>query len=86
MAVVSAGSYSYDLTPRLGTSICHGSSPEKTKDKKIEKKEKALLHNISWRFFPVHRTDVRIFIFSGSWMTVLRRIQREDIRKHVLIS
>ena len=35
VAVVWAGSYSSDLTPSLGTSICHRCSPKKTKDKII---------------------------------------------------
>ena len=29
VAVAAAGSYSFDLTPSLGTSICHGYSPKK---------------------------------------------------------
>ena len=35
VALVQAGSHSSDLTPSLGTSICCGCSPKKTKDKKI---------------------------------------------------
>ena len=31
VAVVSAGSYSFDLTSNLGTSICLGYGPKKTK-------------------------------------------------------
>ena len=38
MAVVQASGYSFDLTPSLGDSICHGSSPRK--GKKTEKKKK----------------------------------------------
>ena len=34
MAVVQAGSYSFDSIPSLGTSICHGCGPKKTKKKK----------------------------------------------------
>ena len=34
MAVVKANSCSFDLTPNLGTSICHKCDPEKTKKKK----------------------------------------------------
>ena len=34
VALVQAGSRSSDLTPSLGTSICHGHSPRKDKDKK----------------------------------------------------
>ena len=34
MAVVQAGSYSSNSTPSLGTSMCHGYSPKKTKKKK----------------------------------------------------
>ena len=34
VAVMKASSYSSDLTPGLGTSICHGSSPKKTKKEK----------------------------------------------------
>ena len=33
VSVVSAGSCSSDLTPSLGTSMCCGCSPKKTKDK-----------------------------------------------------
>ena len=36
VAVVQAGSNSSDLTPSLGTSICHRSSPKKTKNKLIK--------------------------------------------------
>ena len=39
MAVAVAGGYSSNLTPSLGTSICHKCSP-KTKQKKKKKKEK----------------------------------------------
>ena len=35
VAVIEADSYSSDLTPSLGTSICHGNGPKKTKEKKI---------------------------------------------------
>ena len=38
MAVVQASGYSSDSTPSLGTSICHGCSPRKDKNKKIEKR------------------------------------------------
>ena len=34
MAVAGAGSYSSDLTPRLGISICHRYSPKKERKKK----------------------------------------------------
>ena len=34
---VLLGDYSSDLTPSLGTSICHGCGPKKTKDKKKER-------------------------------------------------
>ena len=34
VAVVRAGSYSSDSTPSLGTSMCHGYGPQKTKKKK----------------------------------------------------
>ena len=40
VAVVWAGSYSSDSTPSLGTSICRGCSPKKTKKKKKEKPNK----------------------------------------------
>ena len=33
VAVVQASSYSSDLTPSLGTSICHGCGPKKTRKK-----------------------------------------------------
>ena len=35
-AAVKAGSYSSDLTPSLGTSICYRCVPKKTKEKKKE--------------------------------------------------
>ena len=35
VAVAQAGSYSSDLTPSLGTSICHGCGPKMTKKKYI---------------------------------------------------
>ena len=39
VAVAEASSYNSNLTPSLGTSICHGSSPRKgKKDKKKKKK------------------------------------------------
>ena len=31
MTLVKAGGYSFDLTPSLGTSICRGCDPKKTK-------------------------------------------------------
>ena len=34
VAVAVAGSYGFDSTPRLGTSICLGCSPKKTKKRK----------------------------------------------------
>ena len=38
MAVVYASSYSSDLIPRLGTSICQGRRPKKQKRNKTNKK------------------------------------------------
>ena len=35
VAVVQAGSCSSDLTPSLGTSLCHGYGPPKEKKKKV---------------------------------------------------
>ena len=32
VAVAAAGGYSSNLTPSLGTSMCHKCSPKKTKD------------------------------------------------------
>ena len=40
VALAQTGGYSSDLTPSLGTSICHGSSPRKGKKTKKKKKEK----------------------------------------------
>ena len=40
VAVVEAGSCSFDLTPNLGTSICRGGGPKKAKKKKKKKKKK----------------------------------------------
>ena len=39
VAVAVAGSYSSDSTPSLGTSICPGCGPQKTKKKKKKKKQ-----------------------------------------------
>ena len=36
VAVTEAGSYSSDSTPSLGTSVCHGYGPKKTKDQNNE--------------------------------------------------
>ena len=41
VAVAVAGSYSSDLTPSLGISICHRCSPKKQRKKKERKKVKA---------------------------------------------
>ena len=41
-------SYSSDLTPRLGTSICHGCGPKKTKRKQKQKLNNQLIHKITW--------------------------------------
>ena len=40
VAVAVAGSYSCDLTPSLGTSICCGCGPKKKKKKERKKKER----------------------------------------------
>ena len=37
VAVVKAGGYSSDSTPSLGTSICHGCGPKKTKNNNKKK-------------------------------------------------
>ena len=47
MAVTVAGSYSSDLTPNLGTSICLGCGPKKTKKQKT--KEKTTMETILTR-------------------------------------
>ena len=43
VAVVQAGSHSSYLTPNLGTSICHGGSPKKTKRQKKKKENQDFL-------------------------------------------
>ena len=35
VAVAEASSYSSDSTPNLGTAICHGGDPKKTKKKRL---------------------------------------------------
>ena len=40
MAVAVAGGYSSDWMPSLGTSICRGRGPKKTKKKKKKEKER----------------------------------------------
>ena len=40
VTLVYTGSYSSDLTPSLGTSICYKCSPKKQKNKKIKIKNK----------------------------------------------
>ena len=42
VAVLQVGSWSSDSTPSLGTSICQGCGPEKTKRLKKKKKESKL--------------------------------------------
>ena len=42
IAVAVAGSYSSNLTPSLGISICHGCGPKKTKDKKLHQTNKKM--------------------------------------------
>ena len=42
MAVMKASSYSSNSTPSLGTSICRGCGPKKTKDKKKKKREREI--------------------------------------------
>ena len=42
VAVVQAGSYSSSLTPSLGTSICCGCVPKKTKNKTKQTKQYSL--------------------------------------------
>ena len=49
MAVVSAGSYSSDLTPSLGTSIYLGCSPKKT-GKKLELGKEMILLFLFYSF------------------------------------
>ena len=39
VAAAVAGSYSSDWTPNLGTSICYGYGPQKTKQKNNEKRD-----------------------------------------------
>ena len=39
VAVVLAGSCSSNLTPSLGTSMCHGCGPKKEKKKKVYKQQ-----------------------------------------------
>ena len=46
VAVVEAGSCSFDLTPNLGTSICRGGGPKKAKKKKKKKGG----NNVSFKF------------------------------------
>ena len=50
VAVVQAGSCSSDSIPSLGTSICHGCSPKKTK-KKIKKNKTSKYKNSVFLFF-----------------------------------
>ena len=40
VAVMQAGSCSSDLTPRLGTSICRGCGPKKSKKKEREREKR----------------------------------------------
>ena len=48
VAVAVAGSHSSDLTPSLGTSICHGCSPKKQKTKTPKTKTNTQMTAISW--------------------------------------
>ena len=46
MAVVWASSCTSDLTPSLGTSLCHGCGPKKQKSKKIRNEEESHLQTL----------------------------------------
>ena len=48
-----AGNCSSDLTPSLGTSICHRCDTKKTKEKKKRKKEKRVWLEKKQKKFPV---------------------------------
>ena len=58
VAVVKAGSCIFDLSPSLGTSICHRSGPKKKKKKK--KKERKKKRNDAWT---VDESNFSFFFF-----------------------
>ena len=49
VAVAVAGSCSSDVIPSLGTSICHGCSPKKTKDEKRQQQQKTTSVKRDWK-------------------------------------
>ena len=70
VVVVQAGSYSSDSTPGLGTSICHGCGPKKTKKKKIMvPKNKLHLRpprlTYRWKLFGIWKT---LLFLSKTWI------------------
>ena len=69
VALAQAGGYSSDLTPSLGTSICHGCSPRKDKKKKI------LVRNLE-------RTRYCIKIMIPGSSALHGRMQQKDILRH----
>ena len=62
VALVWVCGYIFDLTPSLGTAICHGSSPrkgKKTKEKKRKKeKEKVYLATVKPMFLYAHLLQI----------------------------
>ena len=56
VVVVQVSGYSYDSTPSLGTSICHGDSPKKTKkqNKTKQKNNPELIWHDSYSYTHTH--------------------------------
>ena len=63
VALTQAGGYNSDLTPSLGTSMCHGSSPRK--GKKTKKKKNVCY--ISVLGIITNHTVLEIIIVVGLW-------------------
>ena len=75
VAVAVAGSYSSNSTPSLGTSICGGCVPKKTKDEKKKKKDNHNLNSYGLKHPEREREGEHVYshIFVG-----LRQSSREN--------
>ena len=65
VALASAGSCSSDWTPSLGTSICCGYGPKKTKKKKLEKSREFPLQRVNEQIVPLQVSDCSLALCSG---------------------
>ena len=79
MAVVEVSSYKSNLTPRLGSSICHGCNPKKKiKKKEKEKTEPFLILLPLLVSFRVFFTDCHLQY--QAYSTVFQKTQWEEVK------